>query len=260
LTNGTAYTIQLKTVTNFGISIASSSVIITPNTIITNGLKLYLDAGNTSSYDYNNTPNSWNNLISSASITNFSLINSPSFQTANGGYLFFNQNGTSAGQYGTTSQSLPLIYFTIDLWFYNIDINDGTGSCILTNIFTTQYINYGLGSPFGSSLDTNQVAGFFFNDGFYNTNRYTFSNSNTWYYITLSYDTSNNLDLYVNSQLQSSINYTKSIVTNNNGINLMKRWDGGHFWGGGLAIVRMYDRALTQSEINQNYSLEVGRF
>jgi hypothetical protein len=40
----------------------------------------------------------------------------------------------------------------------------------------------------------------------------------------------------------------------------MNSWENNAFWGGGLAIVRIYDRALTPSEITHNYNLEVGRF
>ena len=33
-----------------------------------------------------------------------------------------------------------------------------------------------------------------------------------------------------------------------------------NYWGGNLAVVRIYSRALTAAEVNQNYTLDVSRF
>ena len=40
----------------------------------------------------------------------------------------------------------------------------------------------------------------------------------------------------------------------------MRRWDLGDYWGGYLAIVRIYGRALQASEITQNYGASKARF
>jgi hypothetical protein len=43
-------------------------------------------------------------------------------------------------------------------------------------------------------------------------------------------------------------------------IHLMRRWDTGDYWGGYLAIARVYNRALSADEINTNYQLSKARF
>ena len=40
----------------------------------------------------------------------------------------------------------------------------------------------------------------------------------------------------------------------------MKRWDNYDYWGGALAIVRIYDHALTSSDVAVNYFGSKGRF
>jgi len=40
----------------------------------------------------------------------------------------------------------------------------------------------------------------------------------------------------------------------------MTRWDPGGFWGGGLAIVNIYNSALTGTEIAQNFDYYRSRF
>jgi hypothetical protein len=47
---------------------------------------------------------------------------------------------------------------------------------------------------------------------------------------------------------------------NNGGIYLMRRWDNPDYFGGSLAIVRIYSRALSGSEIFTNFSTQRARF
>jgi len=40
----------------------------------------------------------------------------------------------------------------------------------------------------------------------------------------------------------------------------MRRWDNPEYWGGYLAIVRIYNRALSATEVTTNYSGNKARF
>jgi hypothetical protein len=40
----------------------------------------------------------------------------------------------------------------------------------------------------------------------------------------------------------------------------MRRWDNPDYWGGKLAIVRIYTGALIESNIQANYNAEKARF
>jgi hypothetical protein len=40
----------------------------------------------------------------------------------------------------------------------------------------------------------------------------------------------------------------------------MRRWDTGNYWGGRISVVRIYNRALTSTEITANYDASKARF
>jgi len=40
----------------------------------------------------------------------------------------------------------------------------------------------------------------------------------------------------------------------------MRRQDVANYWGGGVSIIRVYNRALSAAEIDQNYNAEKSRF
>jgi hypothetical protein len=40
----------------------------------------------------------------------------------------------------------------------------------------------------------------------------------------------------------------------------MRRQDAFNYWGGGVSIIRVYDRALTADEINTNYQANRTRY
>jgi len=82
--------------------------------IVTSGLVLNLDAGNTSSYP--GSGSTWTD-ISGNGYTG-TLINSPTFNSANGGYITF--NGTN--QYTTTTYTQPA-YGTATSFTWNVWVN-----------------------------------------------------------------------------------------------------------------------------------------
>jgi hypothetical protein len=40
----------------------------------------------------------------------------------------------------------------------------------------------------------------------------------------------------------------------------MRRWDNSEYWGGQLAIVEIYDKAMTASQISSIYNIRKSRF
>ena len=44
------------------------------------------------------------------------------------------------------------------------------------------------------------------------------------------------------------------------GLNIMRRQDVANYWGGGVSIIRVYDRALTAEEIDTNYQANRTRY
>jgi hypothetical protein len=218
--------------------------------IVTAGLVLHLDAGNTLSYPGSGT--TWTDIAQSKT---FTLVNSPTYSSANGGYLSF---VPASSQYATSSTSLTssLTTFTMEAWHYYTGTNSSGQPCIITELYpgVTSRINFSLGGNTSANLQSG-----FFDGAWRTTNAYTLT-ANNWYHIVGTYDGAIN-KLYVNNSLvqnSSAIGNTPS--TSQGGIRLMRRWDNAEYWGGRLAVVRIYNTALDTTQISQNYNTQRSRF
>jgi hypothetical protein len=180
----------------------------------------------------------------------FTLTNSPTWSSSNGGYFNF---VSSSSQYAICNTSLPsMSTWTVGVWHYYTGTETGSAPCIVTETFIGGGINYSLGNnngPFSSG---------FFDGGWRTTDGYSLT-PNNWYYIVGTYDGST-IKLYVNNTLVDSTNYTGTPTTSGAGIRLMERWDLSDYWGGRLAIVDIFDTALDQTEITTIWNSTKSRF
>jgi len=192
------------------------------------------------------TSGDWIDSIGSKS---FVLYNSPTWSSSNGGHFNFD---TSLSQYAVCSTSLPnLGTWSVAVWHYYDGSETGSAPCIVTESFIGGGINYSLGNNGGFS------SGFF--DGEWRvTDGYSLTSGN-WYYIVGTYD-GTNINLYVNNTLVDSTTYVGTPTTSGAGIRLMTRWDLPDYWGGKLATVDIYDKALSDSEIESIWDLTKSRF
>ncbi len=220
--------------------------------LVTQGLLFYLDAGNPTSYP--GSGSTWTDLAGSGLTT--TLFNTPTYSSANGGYLAFNPNSS---QYCQTSASLAsLSSWTVEVWhYYNATfIGQFANPAILTEIYNDPTINFTLGSITGA-FPVLQIA--YYNSGWYTTsNTYTLP-SIAWYHIVGTYD-GTNLKLYINGILTQTQASSTTPARSGFGMRFMRRWDLGDYWGGYLAIVRIYNRALSATEVNANYQVSKARF
>ena len=228
-----------------GVGISSSSASPLTNQVLS------LDAGNPASYPGTGTV--WTDTVGSMA---FDLINGPTYNSGNGGYIQFTPG---SGQYARSYTTLgTLAAWSIEAWHYY----DGTNTASGPNIFTEfQYgggtINLGLGSGGGSetSLQT-----WWYGGGFHATNSGYSLTPGAWYQIVGTFD-GTTLNLYVNNTLfQTATEPPGGAANPAIGYGLMTRWDPGGFWGGRLAIVNIYDSALTDVEIAQNFNYYRSRF
>jgi hypothetical protein len=221
-----------------------------PLVFIPAGLVFHLDAGNASSYS--GSGSTWNDLAGSGLTT--TLFNSPTFSSANGGYLSF---VPSSSQYAQTSASLSVLTtWTIEVWHYYNGTFSGDQPCILAEVHIGAGINYFLGSIFDATPPALQVG--FYQDGFKITSGLTLP-ANGWYHLVGTYDGSN-VKLYVNNVLTQTYATNTTPTSSGSGIRFMRRWDFGDYWGGSLAVVRIYNGAKGASDVSTNYNGSKARF
>lgn len=188
---------------------------------------------------------------------NFTLYNSPTWSSSNGGYFTFSR---SSSQYAECSTSLPsLNVWTVSVWHYYTGDISGGSPCLVTEVYpgSTFTINYNLGNGSDSSP---WLQNGFFKAGWWNTPSGVYQlTPNNWYYIVGTYDGST-VSLYVNGSLISSANHTDTPTSSQGGIRLMRRWDVGQYWGGRLATVDIYNKSLDSTQISAIWNSTKSRF
>jgi hypothetical protein len=209
--------------------------------IVTNGLILYLDAGNTKSYPISGT--TWSDLTNNS--FDATLFNSPTFNSSNCGNITFDGLNQYANL-GNISQIAPGSGdFTICFW-----INPTNWSSTYSPLFTTTTTN-GLWISKNQSnfvLRAYNVA----DDLQYST----FPTTNTWTYITIT-RSGTNANIYYNTTSVVNNVVTRNYVT---GTSEICRDGTANVFTGKLSIVKYYNKALTSTEILQNYNATKSRF
>jgi hypothetical protein len=222
--------------------------------IVTQGLTCHLDAARY------NTSTTWADI--SGFGNNGTLAGSPTYSSSNGGYFSFNGSsqyvtiGTSVGVSGNVEVSMSA-------WFYYTG-SSTTGSTVM-----------GFGGA-GSAGDTFSI--FLNNGGAYNigvaynggqniTSNNNVYQPNVWNHVIVTKVVGNvnaTTTIYLNGSvvLQATApSLTPSFVFTNGVIGTWVQSPGTqNFFTGNISNVSVYSRALTQTEVKQNYQAHAGRF
>jgi hypothetical protein len=199
-----------------------------------NGLVLCLDAGNTKSYPGSGT--TWTDLTGRGN--NGTLTNGPTYSSANGGSLVFDgTNDYVTSSFATTSGQAV----TYTGWLYSTET-------------TATYRNFVDSVTARPMIWWNTLGQIEFDAAFYTT---TTVYRNQWVYVALSKPSgSSSASYYVNGVLVGSgTAYTTPAVT--------PTWfnrAAAQTWKGNCSNVQAYNRALTASEIQQNFNALRGRY
>ena len=206
------------------------------NNIVTSGLVLNVDASFVASYPVSGT--SWYDISGSGNTG--TLVNGPTFNT-NG---WINFDGVDDRVTLGYSPTLINTSITQEAWVNATSFIYGWHG-IISNMPEW-------GTGFSLQIGTTQrIAAMV--SGVYLTTSWT-PKTNTWYHIVATHRSSDTLNsLYVNGVLENtttrSISYTTSAQTT---IGVFYTSNSLHFLGN-MANVRSYNRALSQSEVLQNY-------
>jgi hypothetical protein len=228
---------------------------VAPN-IVTSGLVLYLDAANPESYVSGST--AWNDI--SRGGNNGTLVNGPTFNSGNGGSIVF--DGVDDLVTVPDTPTLNTTSGTISVWFFNLGTYTTSNQAAeIVNKHTAVGSLNGYGITLVNSSGTINAGGYVKNA----TTNYSLTLGSTilpsvWYNVTLTFQTNNQLIFYTNGTFSTSIS-VGSLTTNTQPLRIGTSND--TFWSpfnGRVATTQIYNRALSATEVLQNYNATKTRF
>jgi hypothetical protein len=222
--------------------------------IVTNGLVLSLDAGDRNSYPGSGT--NWNDL--SGNGNNGTLTNGPTFNSANGGSIVF--EGTN--DYAVLTRPAQIITsgsISINLWakWTTVGTTISTIQVLIDNNHSSSPIqgfviqdrpDLSKKIQFGTSFATNGVTSSFqVGNGYWQNITGTFQSGST--------------RLYINGVLDGISTLEANMATVQPNISIgYWQFTPGRYLNGNVATVQIYNRALTPTEVLQNYNAQKSRF
>ena len=214
--------------------------------IVSDGLVLALDAGNTKSYPGSGT--TWKNIATEGSFGDATLKTGGSLNTYssnNGGYFSLPR------AYMTNPGSSPFTTFTYSVWCrtpnlssYQSMIDQGNDNFLFTLSDDSLMI-----------YDPNEdVPGLKFNAAV-----------DTWYNFVATHTHTGPISFYVDGELvhTSSSSYSTSHTFANWSFgagSVDSTVDGNEVWDGFISSISIYNRSLTAAEVKQNYDALKGRY
>ena len=187
------------------------------------------------------------NWVDSVSSKSFTLYNSPTWSSTNGGQFRFDKNSS---QYGECISSLPsLTSFTLQ-GVFKIHSISALGSSLITEKWPAiAHINYAI----GFINATSQIdAGFFDqNQGYWNVLSATTSpTTDTWYDVVMTfYGPTRELKVYLNGTLVSSQVVLGSAVSDGQGIRIARRWDNADYFDCTIKDINIWSGVMSDTEI-----------
>ena len=230
-------------------------MLVKPNSFVTDGLVLSLDAANIKSYA--GTGTLFKDLTTN--LLDFTLVGTPTYD-ANG---FFTFNGTN--QYASrahTSTLKPTTAISIEQWLYADSWTAGTSSsnykCALscTN-----------GGGYSHNIWNGTFYSYIYAGGRYLIPSASVSNLNGWHHFVTTFD-GQYAKLYIDGSLANTVDYgsaNNTMTYSSNSVILGAEAGAstapeGYYWQGKIANTAIYNKALNNTEILQNYNNTKMRF
>jgi len=218
--------------------------------IVRDGLVLYLDAANKKSYS--GTGTAWNDLRGATNTAE--LVNSPTFNSSNAGYFEFVTDDFARMQNDT---SLDAQSPTVEVWVKTNSLTQN-GFFFEKGTVNTQYSLFQEGTTLRWRMNLVSIG--------INTLSITssnFLNTDSWFQIVGTY-TSGDRRIYINGVQVAADTQTGTINTNSGGmsVGVYGGYAGsrGYYYNGNLSSVKVYNRALSATEIQQNFNALRGRY
>ena len=206
------------------------------NSIVTDGLVFYVDAGNANSYAGSGT--TWSDLVGSNDGT---LTNGPTYSSDNGGSIVF--DGSNDYVLVTGDITNLVNNYSIDIWW---DCNDGEPRLYYSR------------SSGGITISSRGTAKFKLTK-FGVTDIYigTCPTDTNIHNVVVTYSSTDGVKVYLDGLLNGSSANTSNQNSYSN-IKIGTGQDGAH--DGNIYTTKIYNRVLSATEITQNYNALKNRF
>jgi len=224
-------------------------MIVKPNNIITDGLVLRLDPANIKSYQSSGT--TFKDLTTN--LSDFTLVGTPTYN-ANG---FFTFNGTN--QYASranTASLKPATAISIEQWLNADNWNAGTSSSdYKCSLSCTE------GGGYSHNIWNGKFYSYIYAGGKYLIPSASVSNFGGWHHFVTTFD-GRYAKLYIDGSLTNTDDYgsaNRTMTYASNSIFLgveagPSTAPAGNFWQGKIGNTSIYNKALSNAEILQNYN------
>jgi hypothetical protein len=219
--------------------------------IVDEGLILYYDAANY--YSYPGSGTTWYNMVGSGS--DLTLLDGLTTATIGGRTAMnFNVNGKYAG-----ANNIPVVFgtksATFEVWLYPGagELTSGDrGTIILINGGAAQYMSWEKPSGLLSSYWYNHSP-----EGYHETTGTT--SRGAWHHWCSVWDFNSGRIFQYKDGLTSGNAATQGDASPGQNINIGRESESRQF-SGGIAVIRIYNRALSGDEVFQNFTAEKNRF
>ncbi len=210
--------------------------------IPTNGLVFAVDAANYNSYPETGTE--WYDI--SGNSNNGSFSGDPTFATDNKGVIVF--DGISDRVDVGNPTILQLNTVSISVWFYF----EAFGGLV------SKRDEYNINAAYSLFIRENTNVPTF-DIGVQRIIANTALTTNNWYNLTATYDNTTT-NIYLNSNLDKTQAAPNSMINNGNLFIAQLGGNTAYTFKGKIAIVNIYNRALSSTEVTTNYNIFKSRF
>lgn len=212
-------------------------------------LLLELDATN-----YSGTGNTWTANVG----TNATLFNTPTHTSSSPTYFSFD---STQQEYAETTNLASQSVWTVEAWFRVTSSLSSSVTAVVTDQFDlTSNINFCIGQS-RRPTSANICVGFY--NGVWRTTNGFAPSLNTWYHCVGTYD-GTTIKQYVNNSLDTQLSYTGTSASGGLSVRIARRWDEpattSNSFPGDVAIVRIYDNAMTAGEVTASWNSNKARF
>jgi hypothetical protein len=212
--------------------------------IVKDGLVLYLDAATANSYNKYISPTIWKDISGNGRTGTF--VNGPIYDSGNGGSIMFD----GLDDYIALSTLATVTSFTVEIWFNSAGAGL-TGSTGYSTLIATNNANRLLNRFTDRIFLAQMGAGNHFSTGS--------TQFNTWNCIHYRYNSSNTTaQWFINTVADTTL--VGAITLNTTQTLGVGTLSSGYYFNGKMSRVLIYNKALSSTEILQNYNATRARF